>query len=118
MALDDNPGKLFHGRVDSIGWGITKGGEAPTGQLPDVQPAAGWLREPQRFPVRIMLTPSDDVKRPLAFGRSGAQANVIVFTEDDSTQPDRQAVDAHRFSAELSAMIHRPVRSMLHLQVH
>ena len=84
VALDDNPGKLFHGRVVSIGWGITKGGEAPTGQLPDVQPAAGWIREPQRFPVRIMLTPSDDVKRPLAFGRSGAQANVIVFTEDDS----------------------------------
>lgn len=84
VALDDNPGKLFDGRVVSIGWGITKGGETPTGQLPDVQPAAGWIREPQRFPVRIMLTPSDDGRRPLAFGRSGAQANVIVFTEDDS----------------------------------
>lgn len=85
VALDDNPGKLFPGRVDSIGWGITQGGsEAPTGQLPDVQPAQGWLREPQRFPVRIMLTPIDDGERPLASGRSGAQANVIVFTKDGS----------------------------------
>jgi multidrug resistance efflux pump len=84
VALDDNPGKLFPGRVDSIGWGVTEGDEAPTGQLPDVQPATGWLREPQRFPVRIMLTPTDDDKRPLAFGRSGAQANVMVFTKDGS----------------------------------
>ena len=37
-------------------------------QLPDVQPAAGWLREPQRFPVRIMLMPTDDGKETLAYG--------------------------------------------------
>jgi multidrug resistance efflux pump len=84
VALDDNPGKLFPARVVSIGWGITQGGEAPTGQLPDVQPATGWLREPQRFPVRIMLTPTDDGKPPLAFGRSGAQANVVIFTAENS----------------------------------
>jgi multidrug resistance efflux pump len=84
VALDDNPGKLFPGRVDSIGWGITEGDEAPTGQLPDVQAANGWLREPQRFPVRIVMTPTDDGKAALAFGRSGAQANVMVFTDDNS----------------------------------
>jgi multidrug resistance efflux pump len=84
VALDDNPGKLFPGRVESIGWGIAQGGEAPTGTLPDVQAAKGWLREPQRFPVRIVLTPTDDGKRPLAAGRSGAQANVMVFTDDGS----------------------------------
>lgn len=84
VALDDNPGKLFPGRVDSIGWGITEGDEAPTGQLPDVQAANGWLREPQRFPVRIVMTPTDDGEKALAFGRSGAQANVMVFTDDSS----------------------------------
>lgn len=84
VALDDNPGKLFPGRVDSIGWGITEGDEAPTGQLPDVQAANGWLREPQRFPVRIVMTPTDDGEKALAFGRSGAQANVMVFTDDGS----------------------------------
>jgi multidrug resistance efflux pump len=84
VALDDSPGKLFPGRVDSIGWGVTEGDEAPTGTLPDIQAAKGWLREPQRFPVRIMLTPTEDGKRPLATGRSGAQANVMVFTKKDS----------------------------------
>lgn len=84
VALDDNPGRVFPGRVESIGWGVAQGGEAPTGQLPDVQAAAGWLREPQRFPVRIMLTPTSDGKAALASGRSGAQANVIVFTNPDS----------------------------------
>ncbi len=84
VALDDNPGKLFPGRVDSIGWGITGGEEAPTGQLPDVQATNGWLREPQRFLVRVVMAPTDDGKPTLAFGRSGAQANVMVFTDDSS----------------------------------
>lgn len=84
VALDDNPGRLFTGRVESIGWGIAQGNEVPTGQLPQVQPATGWLREPQRFPVRIKLMPSDDGKEAIAYGRSGAQANVIVFTDSGS----------------------------------
>jgi multidrug resistance efflux pump len=84
VVLDDRPGRVIRGRVESIGWGVTQGGEAPTGQLPDVQPATGWLREPQRFPVRIMLTPADAREAALASGRSGAQANVIVLTDQGS----------------------------------
>lgn len=84
VALDDSPGRVFPGRVESVGWGITQGDEAPTGQLPDVQAAAGWLREPQRFRVRIMLMPAKGGSSALASGRSGAQANVIVFTDPDS----------------------------------
>ena len=49
-----------------------------------MQPASGWLRDPQRFPVRIMLTPGDDGKAALATGRSGAQANVAVLTDPHS----------------------------------
>ena len=47
VTLDDNPGEVVPGRVESIGWGITQGGESPTGTLPDIEPATGWLREPQ-----------------------------------------------------------------------
>ncbi|HEU4651859.1 MAG TPA: HlyD family secretion protein [Croceibacterium sp.] len=83
VVLDEEPGSVFEGRVDSIGWGVTQGDEAPTGQLPDVQPATGWLREPQRFPVRILLKPTDEGNK-LAAGRSGAQANVMVLTDDAS----------------------------------
>lgn len=84
VALDDHPGQVIRGRVESIGWGVTQGDEAPTGQLPDVQPATGWLREPQRFPVRIRLTPADARQAALVSGRSGAQANVIVITDPHS----------------------------------
>lgn len=82
-VLDQQPGQVFEGTVDSVGWGVTQGDEAPTGQLPSVQAPAGWLREPQRFPVRILLKPTDEGD-DLAAGRSGAQANVVVLTDDES----------------------------------
>ena len=73
------PGRLFRARVHSIGWGIKQGDETPTGQLPDVPPDQGWLREPQRFPVQIQLL-DESQRTAIGAGRSGAQANVIVFT--------------------------------------
>src|SRR5687768_115713 len=83
IVFDDQPGRVFSGRVDSIGWGISQGGEAPTGTLPDVPPPGGWLREPQRFPVRIVVDPvdKDDPQPP---SRSGAQANIVVYTKERS----------------------------------
>ena len=83
VVLDEQPGTVFEGVVDSIGWGITQGDEAPTGQLPNVQAASGWLREPQRFPVRILLKPTEHGDE-LSGGRSGAQANVMILTDDGS----------------------------------
>ncbi len=83
VVLDEQPGVVFEGTVDSIGWGITQGDETPTGQLPSVQAPSGWLREPQRFPVRILLKPTDDGDE-LAAGRSGAQANIMILTDDES----------------------------------
>jgi len=80
IAFDSMPGKLYRGRVHSIGSGVSQGDEAPNGQLPNVQPAAGWIREPQSFPVRIQLLPGED-DPDFDLGRSGAQANVIIFTD-------------------------------------
>jgi multidrug resistance efflux pump len=84
VAFDFQPGRVFSGRVESVGWGITKGGEAPAGTLPEVQSQQGWVRDPQRFPVRISLRgesngPLQDL--PL---RNGAQANVLILTNPDS----------------------------------
>ena len=42
----------------------------------------GWVRDPQRFPVRIMILPKDARDAGIDVGRSGAQANVIIFTDD------------------------------------
>jgi len=81
IAFDIMPGKLYRGRVHSIGSGVSQGDEAPTGQLPSVQPVAGWIREPQSFPVRIQLLPGEDVPPHFDLGRSGAQANIIIFTD-------------------------------------
>jgi len=84
VAFDLLPGRVFDGKVDSVGWGVTRGGEAPAGTLPDVQSAKGWLREPQRFPVRIAL----DAEASNALGnlplRNGAQANVLILTNPNS----------------------------------
>jgi multidrug resistance efflux pump len=81
ISFDIRPGKLFRGRVQSIGWGITQGDEAPTGQLASVPAEQGWLREPQLFPVRILVLPGEAERAGIDGGRSGAQANVIIFTD-------------------------------------
>jgi multidrug resistance efflux pump len=82
VALDSRPGDLFKGKVHSIGWGVSQGNEAPTGQLATVQAPQGWIRQPQRFPVRILLLNAGE--GGFDAGRSGAQANVIIFTSDRS----------------------------------
>ena len=84
VALDLRPGELFRARVHSVGWGIKQGDETPTGQLPDVPPDQGWLREPQRFPVRVQMLGNDPKQTQIEAGRSGAQANVIIFTSSHS----------------------------------
>jgi len=84
IALDILPGKLFRGTVHSVGWGVSQGDEAPSGQLSTVPADQGWLRDPQRFPVRIQVLPDEVKKAGIDVGRSGAQANVIVFTQDKS----------------------------------
>ena len=84
VALDIKPGKLFKGRVHSIGWGVSQGDEAPTGQLSSMPQDQGWLRDPQGFPLRIMVLPDEAKEAGIDDGRSGAQANVIIFTDDGS----------------------------------
>jgi multidrug resistance efflux pump len=84
VVFDDHPGQVFSARVESVGWGIAQGGEAPTGTLPTVDAPKGWLREPQRFPVRIVLDQNADASAKLPPGRSGAQANIVVLTRETS----------------------------------
>lgn len=83
ITLDIKPGKLFRGKVHSIGWGVSQGDEAPTGQLSSMPADQGWLRDPQRFPVRIMVLPDEAKEAGVDVGRSGAQASVIIFTGDN-----------------------------------
>lgn len=84
VAFDFQPGRVFIGRVESVGWGITKGGEAPAGTLPQVQSEKGWVRDPQRFPVRIALRREVSVPLEELPLRNGAQANVLILTDAGS----------------------------------
>jgi multidrug resistance efflux pump len=85
VTFDLLPGTVFEGQVDSVGWGVTNGNsETPAGTLPDVQSQQGWLRDPQRFPVRIAL--KEEASNALGDLplRNGAQANVLIMTNPNS----------------------------------
>jgi len=86
VTFDLLPGTVFEGQVDSVGWGVTNGSnsETPAGNLPDVQSPQGWLRDPQRFPVRIALKQEASNALGDLPLRNGAQANVLIMTSPNS----------------------------------
>jgi multidrug resistance efflux pump len=73
--LDVAPGRIFQGKVASIGFGVATDRDS-LGGLPSVGGQSGWLRDPQRFPVIIRF--SDDSSRGLR--RAGGQADVVIYT--------------------------------------
>lgn len=82
IVLDVLPGKVLKGRVRSIGFGVSSGGKAQPGSLPDVQNNRDFLRQSQRFPVIIEMLPGQgDVVQNL---REGGQAEVIVYTGENA----------------------------------
>jgi multidrug resistance efflux pump len=76
FALDVAPGRVFQGTVRSIGRGVGSTGGTSRGELPTVQSAKGWLRDPQRFPVIIGF----EAGTAEGLLRAGGQADVIVYT--------------------------------------
>ena len=76
FTLDVAPGRIFHGTVSSVGYGVDKSGGASPGALPTVEGASGWLRDPQRFPVVVRF----DVDETQGLLRVGGQVDVIVYT--------------------------------------
>jgi multidrug resistance efflux pump len=80
ISLDVQPGRIFRGRVRSIGYGVSSGNDSALGGLPTVENDRNWLRDAQRFPIIIELEPvTEDESLGL---RVGAQATVMIFTED------------------------------------
>ena len=79
FALDVCPGKIFTGRVKSIGHGVTTG-NTNRGDLPDIKGSTGWLLDPQRFPVIIAFDQEDAAN----YVRLGGQVDVLVFTGEKS----------------------------------
>ncbi len=76
IIFDVLPGRLFTGKVESVGFGVSQGTTDPGSGLPIIRSDSGWLREPQRFRVRLLL---DEGQRPQG-ARYGSQATVVVYT--------------------------------------
>jgi multidrug resistance efflux pump len=75
IVLDVFPGRVFDGKVESVGWGVSQGSIDPATGLPKISAPMGLTRTPQRFAVRVNL----DQKDYLPGMRLGSQANVIVY---------------------------------------
>ncbi|MCF3642551.1 HlyD family secretion protein [Rhizobium sp. TRM95111] len=78
ILFDALPGRLFKAKVESVGLGVSQGGTDPATGLPTIRSDSGWVREAQRFPVRLIL----DEPRPKGV-RYGSQATVVIYTGDN-----------------------------------
>ncbi len=80
IVYDALPGRVFSATVESIGWGVSRTGQANSqGDLPTVHNQSGWIRDPQRFTVRLR-----PIFEELPTGiRYNSQANVIVYAGDN-----------------------------------
>lgn len=77
IVLDAMPGKVFEGRVRSVGYGISVGQSTAPGTLPNVENSRDWLRPAQRFPVVVEFIPGElEARRGI---RVGGQAEVMAF---------------------------------------
>jgi len=72
--LDSHPWRLYRGRIDGIGRGISRSPDAP-GLLPYVAPTTDWIRLQRRFPVTIDLVDRPSDLKLLM----GADARVLIF---------------------------------------
>jgi multidrug resistance efflux pump len=79
VVLDSLPGQVLPARVESVGWGVSGESVDPATGLPTIRNQSGWVREPQRFPVRLIF----DGKHPAGI-RYGSQANVVIYTEESN----------------------------------
>jgi multidrug resistance efflux pump len=80
IVFDALPGRVFDGRVRSIGLGVSDGGNANPGTLPSIDNDRDWLRQSQRFPVIVGFDARQDPELRDAL-RVGGQASVIAYGE-------------------------------------
>ncbi len=76
FTFDIAPGKIFRGKIRSIGYGVSID-QTNKGGLPDIKTKSGWLQDPQRFPVIISIDNNEDIKSLI---RLGGQVDVVVYT--------------------------------------
>ena len=80
LVFDSLPGAVFKAHVESIGWGVSQNSVDPNTGLPTIKNATGWVRDPQRFPVRLIV----DETPPRGSVRFGSQVNVVVYAGNNA----------------------------------
>jgi multidrug resistance efflux pump len=69
VALLSYPGQDFQGQVEGIGWGVSQANSGSVAGLPNVEETLNWVRLNQRFPVRILMKPTD-ANHPYRIGQT------------------------------------------------
>jgi multidrug resistance efflux pump len=78
ISLDIRPGRIYSGRVSGLGFAVSNRSVDPQTGLPTIRNQSGWVRDPQRMPVRIAI---EDESAPKEL-RFGSQATVVVYAGD------------------------------------
>ena len=80
IVIDAIPGRVFSGKVRSIGLGVAAGQPPPAGNLPTIDNNRDWLRQSQRYPVMIKIDPGQN-EQLRDHVRIGGQVEVMAYTE-------------------------------------
>lgn len=80
IVFDAKPGRVYSGRVRSIGLGVGSGPVSPPGVLPTIDNDRDWLRQAQRFPVIIEFDAEQDGGLRSSL-RIGGQATVMAYAD-------------------------------------
>ncbi|AXT27417.1 HlyD family secretion protein [Ruegeria sp. AD91A] len=85
VVLDMHPGKIVSGVIESFSAAVSLSGGDEPGQLASPPSTKGFLREPERFPVRIVLPgyEAGSTEDDLRFQLNG-QADVIMYLSDNT----------------------------------
>lgn len=80
IVFDVLPGRIFPATVENIAWGVARSGQTDAGgAMPTIRNQSGWVRDPQRFPVRLQVATE---KAPPGM-RYNSQVNVIIYADDN-----------------------------------
>ena len=80
IVIDAIPGRIYSGKIRSIGLGVAVGQAPPAGSLPTIDNNRDWLRQSQRFPVMIEIDPGQ-IEQLRDHVRIGGQVEVMAYTE-------------------------------------
>ncbi|TCL01598.1 multidrug resistance efflux pump [Shimia isoporae] len=84
IVLDMHPGRIWKGEVASLSPASSDGTSTKPGEPTAIPRVSGWLRDPQRFALRIIIPEftKGDENDEIRFNMNG-QADVIVYTGEN-----------------------------------